>query len=116
MPPTPRFRFPEESALAAAPVADRVSAGDATAESAAAERMLKNVRYIVASVNDDALKVWADLWCELKDGVTPAGLVLPKMSEGFVPSCGWPAFLEKLWLLKHYLDYIHRFCTNVPKQ
>jgi hypothetical protein len=37
-------------------------------------------------------------------------MVTPEMEEGFKPACGWPEFLEKLWLLKHYLDYIHRFC------
>lgn len=87
--------------------------GDAR-PSEAVERAIKNVRYIVASVNDDALAAWADLWHELKDGVTPAGHVLPVMEQGFKPSCGWPAFLEKFWLLKHYLDYIHRFCTTPP--
>jgi hypothetical protein len=42
--------------------------------------------------------------------VATNGAVTPAMAEGFKPACGWPEFLEKLWLLKHYLDYIHRFC------
>ena len=75
-----------------------------------ATQALKNFRYVVASVNSDALKVWAELWSELSAGVTPGGLVLPEMKKGFVPSCGWPEFLEKVWLLKHYLDYVQRFC------
>jgi hypothetical protein len=75
-----------------------------------AESALKNFRYIVASVNEDALKVWAELWDELRQGVTPGGLVTPEMSKGFTPSCGWAEFLEKLWRLKHYLDYTGRFC------
>ena len=74
------------------------------------ERALKNFRYVVDAVNDDALKAWADLWNELRQAVTPGGMVLPEMNKGFVPSCGWPEFLEKFYLLKHYLDYIHRFC------
>lgn len=74
------------------------------------DRALKNFRYIVASVNDDAAKVWAELWNELREGVTPGGMVLKEMSHGFTPSCGWAEFLEKFWLLKHYIDYIHRFC------
>jgi hypothetical protein len=74
------------------------------------ERALKNFRYVVANVNDDALKVWADLWDEMHQSVTPGGMVLPEMSKGFVPPGGWPEFLEKFWLLKHYLDYIHSFC------
>ena len=74
------------------------------------ERTLKNFRYVVASVDADAQKVWADMWNELREGVTPGGIVLSKTSKGFTPSCGWAEFLEKFFLLKHYLDYIHRFC------
>jgi len=76
------------------------------------ERVLKNFRYVVASINDDALKTWADLWKELEQGVTPGGMVLPDMSKGFAPGCGWAEFLEKFWLLKHYLDYTHRLCRE----
>jgi len=76
------------------------------------ERALKDFRYVVASVNDNALKVWAELWKELEAGVTDAGLVSPEMRKGFTPSCGWPEFLEKVWLLKHYLDYTNHFCRE----
>jgi hypothetical protein len=76
-----------------------------------AERALKNFRYVVGAVNDDALRVWEDLWSELRPGVTAGGMVLPEMQKGFVPSCGWPEFLEKWFLLKHYLDYVQRFCS-----
>jgi len=93
-------RLPEDARLRGV-----LNTNDRSAESA-----LKNFRYIVASVNDDALRVWADLWNELREGVTPGGVVLPEMSKGFTPSCGWAEFLEKWWALKHYLDYIHRFC------
>ena len=103
MSPDSRFPFPEEIRL---PVDAR--------HAEAIERAVKNFRYIVGSVNDDALAAWADLWHELKDGVTPAGDVLPTLEQGFKPACGWPSFLEKFWLLKHYLDYIHRFCTTPP--
>lgn len=74
-----------------------------------AERQLKAFRYVVASVNQDALDTWSELWNEFKNGVTPAGAVTPDMQEGFKPSCGWGEFLEKFWLMKHYLDYIQRF-------
>jgi len=76
------------------------------------ERVLKDFRYVVGSVNDSALNVWAELWKELQGSVTPGGLVAPEMEEGFKPSCGWPEFLEKFWLLKHYLDYTRRFCRE----
>jgi len=78
--------------------------------SVSGDRALRNFRYVVASVNDSALAVWAELWNELRGSVTTNGTVTPEMEEGFKPACGWPEFLEKLWLLKHYLDYIHRFC------
>ena len=48
-----------------------------------------------------------------ESGVTPAGLVGPELQEGFQPCCGWPEFLERFWLLKHYLDYTHRFCNEL---
>jgi hypothetical protein len=94
------FQLPEDARLKGV-----LNTTDRSAESA-----LKNFRYIVAAVNDDALKVWADLWNQFREGVTPGGIMLPEMSQGLAPSCGWAEFLEKFWLLKHYLDYIHRFC------
>lgn len=83
-----------------------------TQATGAENRALKNFRYVVGSVNEDALRVWAELWEQLNNGVTPNGMVLPEMEKGFTPACGWPEFLEKFWLLKHYLDYVHRFCKE----
>ena len=37
------------------------------------ETAMKNFRYVVASVNGDAQKVWADMWTELRPGFTPGG-------------------------------------------
>jgi hypothetical protein len=91
------------------PVENRFS-GEVEPKRADSDRALKNFRYVVGSVNADALKVWADLWMEFQAGVTPNGLVLPEMQKGFTPSCGWTEFLEKFWLLKHYLDYTHKLC------
>lgn len=68
------------------------------------DRAPQSFRYAVASVNDSALAVWADLWNDLRGSVTTNGAVTPGMAGGFKPACGWPEFLEKLWLLKHYLD------------
>jgi hypothetical protein len=77
-----------------------------------ADRALRDFRYVVASVNDSASAVWAELWKELRGSVTGNGMVTPAMEQHFKPACGWAEFLEKLWLLKHYLDYIHRFCKE----
>jgi hypothetical protein len=72
------------------------------------EHLLK----VADSVARDASGVWADVWGELKPHVTPEGIVLPPMDTGFIPECGWPEFLERLWLLKHYIDSISRICGN----
>jgi hypothetical protein len=96
------FRLPDEIRFSVSP--------DVAAQSA--DRALKNFRYVVGAVDDDALKVWSDLWEQFRNGVTPAGMVLPEMQQGFKPACGWSEFLEKFWLMKHYLDYIHRLCEN----
>ena len=78
-------------------------------QTASPDRALKNLRYVVGAVNEDARRVWEELWRELQGGVTPGGMVTPELEKGFQPSCGWPEFLEKFWLLKHYLDWMHRF-------
>lgn len=97
-----RFRLSEEPRFSL----------DTNALGRSPERAVKNLRYVMGSVNDDALRAWSDLWEQLKTGVTPAGVVVPEMQEGFEPACGWAEFLEKFWLLKHYLDYMHRFCKD----
>ncbi len=67
---------------------------------------------VVASINRDATETWAQLWGEFKPHVTSSGAVLPSMEKGFVPACGWTEFMERLWLLKHYLDSIARVCQE----
>jgi hypothetical protein len=39
-------------------------------------------------------------------------MILPDAERGFVPECGWPEFLEKIWLLRHYVDYTKRFSAK----
>jgi hypothetical protein len=73
---------------------------------------LEHLLKVAASVTQDANNTWADIWNEVKPMVTPGGMVHPEAKHGFVPSCGWPEFLEQLWLLKHYLDSIQRICTK----
>lgn len=76
------------------------------------DRALKNFRYVVGSVNESAQAVWAELWREFQQQVTPGGMVTPQLDRGFAPACGWAEFLEKLWLLKHYLDCIHHLARD----
>jgi len=73
---------------------------------------LEHLLKVAASVTEDANKVWADIWEEFKRIVTSSGMILPEAKDGFIPSCGWPEFLEKFWLLKHYLDSVQRICTK----
>ena len=87
-------------------------AESAAADGSASDRKLKAFKYVTASVNNSALCAWSQLWAELKEGTTGTGMVLPKMDEGFEPSCGWAEFLETFWLLKHYLDYMQRFAKS----
>lgn len=95
---TRAFELPEDLGIPQMPEGDRN-----------AQQALKDFRYIVGSVDESAMRLWTEIWQEFQAGVTPAGAITPELSEGFQPSCGWPEFLEKFWLLRHYLEYILRF-------
>ncbi len=71
------------------------------------EEKLRLRQKVVADLLKDAQGTWADIWHELMGTVTNGAMILPEADQG--PKCGWPEFLEKLWLLKHYLDYTKRF-------
>ncbi len=73
---------------------------------------LDHLLKVAGSITQDANKVWAEMWAEYKHLTTGGGMVVPEAKEGFVPQCGWPEFLEKFWLLKHYLDSIQRICER----
>jgi hypothetical protein len=92
----------------AAPVANEPPAVVPLTALAQLDHLLK----VAGSISQDANKTWADIWGELKHLTTGGGLVVPEAEKGFVPECGWPEFLEKFWLLKHYLDSIQRICDR----
>ncbi len=103
---TRAFELPEDLGMPQMPQADRT-----------AQQTLRDFRFVVASVDENALRLWSEIWQEFQAGVTPAGEFTPAMSEGFKPSCGWPEFLEKFWLLRHYLEYLLRFSREAsPSQ
>jgi hypothetical protein len=79
---------------------------------ATALKQLDHLLKVASSISQDANKTWAEMWGELKRLATGGGLVVPEAEKGFVPECGWPEFLEKFWLLKHYLDSIQRICDR----
>jgi len=83
---------------------------------------LKHYQHVIGNVTQDALNTWAEIWGELQQGVhtgsavasepdegAAASRVEPSAGEPFKPSCGWPEFLEKMWILRHYLDFLARF-------
>ena len=76
------------------------------------EEKLRHFRNVNNSLLNAAVDTWRDIWCELEGSVTEGALVLPDAGEGLQPKCGWPEFLEKVWLLGHYLDYAKRFCEG----
>lgn len=73
---------------------------------------LEHLLKVAGSVSQDANQIWAEMWAEFRRVVTSSGMIVPEAAEGFVPACGWPEFLEKFWLLKHYLDSIQRICER----
>lgn len=76
--------------------------------SAHCQHLLKVAR----SVARDARKAWGEMWEQYRPHIKGSGMIDDKMAAGFVPRCGWPAFLEQFWLLKHYLDCIDRICDG----
>jgi hypothetical protein len=73
------------------------------------EEQLAHFRNVTHSVALDAMNVWADIWAELEDAVACGVAVTVDSEKGFEPSCGWPEFLEKMWVLRHHLDFIARY-------
>ncbi|MCU0573729.1 MAG: hypothetical protein MUC41_12140 [Syntrophobacteraceae bacterium] len=73
------------------------------------EEKHRHFRNIMGVLLQDAQKTWGELWGELQGEVVDGVLVLPDAQQGFKPACGWPEFLEKMWLLKHYIDHARRF-------
>jgi len=83
---------------------------------------LKHFQSVVGNVTQDAMNVWDEIWGEIQHAahagvmIVPEAVALPPQPEGqapveaaFKPSCGWPEFMEKMWLLRHYLDFLARF-------
>jgi hypothetical protein len=64
---------------------------------------------VTNSVVQDALNAWSDIWGELEGNVACGTAVTPEDEKGFTPSCGWPVFLEKMWVLRQNLDFLSRF-------
>jgi hypothetical protein len=70
---------------------------------------LAHFRKVTSNVVQDALHAWSEIWGELDGDIACGAAVVPEDGKGFTPSCGWPAFLEKMWVLRHNLDFLARF-------
>jgi hypothetical protein len=70
---------------------------------------LNHFRSVTSSVVQDALNAWSEIWGELEGDVACGVGVAPERDKGFTPSCGWPVFLEKMWVLRQNLDFLARF-------
>jgi hypothetical protein len=70
---------------------------------------LQSFKNVTNNLMQDALNVWSDLWAELEGHTEPGTSGQPRTDGTFEPSCGWTAFLQKMWTLRHYLDFAKRF-------
>jgi hypothetical protein len=69
---------------------------------------LQDFKNVTNNLMQDALNVWADLWAELETKVGQNINIVTKSGDGLEPSCGWKEFLEKMWVLRHYLEFNER--------
>ena len=69
---------------------------------------LEHLLKVARSFTQDANNVWADIWAQFEARLPAGGTVGSELNQGFIPACGWPDFLEKLWLLSYYLDSVQR--------
>lgn len=76
------------------------------------QKQLRHFRNISGSLVQNALDTWGEIWDQLQGSLTHGVMVVPEMEKNFEPECGWPEFLEKMWLLRHYLDQTKRFCEG----
>jgi hypothetical protein len=80
---------------------------------AAVERKLRHFRGVAASVLRDALDVLGDIWNACEDTRTPEEILDGKeFPSDRLPACGWTELLEKLHLLRRYVEYAKSLCDG----
>ncbi|MFC1762370.1 hypothetical protein ACFL6U_09855 [Planctomycetota bacterium] len=67
---------------------------------------LQGFKHATNDVMQDAINVWDELWAELESQKVAEGEVAA--TAAFVPSCGWPEFLQKMWVLRNHLNFVKR--------
>lgn len=74
---------------------------------------LRHFRGVAASVMNDALKVWQQIWENCIDTRTCEEILEGiDATESHIPLCGWTELREKLYLLRHYIEYAQRLCDG----
>lgn len=76
------------------------------------EEDMKSLQKVLDNLLRDAQLTWAEIWDALMGTITNGTIILADANKGAKPKCGWAEFLEKLWLLKHYLDYTRKFAAG----
>lgn len=69
---------------------------------------LQEFKNITNQIMQDALHVWAQLWGELESRVPSEDGKMPCGAGKEISSWEWSDFIEKMWLLRHYLDFTKR--------
>jgi hypothetical protein len=69
---------------------------------------LQKFKNITNQIMQDALHVWAQLWGELESRVPSEDRKSSCVAEKGMSSSEWTEFIEKMWLLRHYLDFTKR--------
>jgi len=73
---------------------------------------LMHLRNVNGALLQDALDTWGELWDQFQGSLTNGVMIVPEAEKNFEPKCGWPEFLEKMWLLRHYIDHAKRICDD----
>ncbi|MGA1825218.1 MAG: hypothetical protein ACMUIP_11210 [bacterium] len=71
---------------------------------------LRHFRGVACSVLNDAAEVWQQIWADCQDPRTCEEILDNSVNEpnDRIPTCGWPDFREKLYLLGKYIEYTRR--------
>jgi hypothetical protein len=83
--------------------------GELVAELGTPTQRLRHVRNVTHSICRQALGTWSDLWEQMRGTVVEGVLIAPDAAGGWCPPCGWPEFLEKMWVLRSTLECAARF-------
>lgn len=71
-----------------------------------ADADLREFKQATNDVMQDAINVWDELWAELENQKVPEDDT--DGQAGFIPSCGWSEFLQKMWILRNHLNFVKR--------